>query len=367
MVSAQPVPAGSIQRRRRSPFWLALIVAIMLVAGIGLSIVRQWQAKPTQVVTEKLEAGPVQRVLAINGRITPRMQVNIGPTVGGRLALVTAREGDVVKAGDLLASLDDTQQRAAVAQADAALDGARATLQQAKIEVERAKGLGDAISRKSLDAAQLAAQTAQNDVDRLSAAQAQAISLLAQYTIKAPFDGTVLVRGADPGQVVSSGTVLFTFADTAHLMVEASIDELYSAEIRRGLPARLQPSGYNRTLQGEVSSVSPTVDTSTGGRLVRVAIDDTQGLSLPIGLTVNLNILVAEVGSAVTVPRSAILDAATAPAAFVVENGKAVRRPIEFIDWPSSRLIVGSGLKAGDVIITDPKTLADGASVAPAG
>ena len=366
-MSAPPVPARSIQRRRRFPFWLVLLVAVMVVAGIGLAIVRPWQVKPTPVVTEVVKAGSVQRILAINGRIAPRMQVNIGPTVGGRLTSVTAREGDSVKAGDLLATLDDSQQRAAVAQADAALDGARATLQQAKIEVERAEGLGDAISRKDLDAAQLAAQTAQNDVDRLSAAQAQAISLLAQYTIKAPFDGTVLVRGADPGQVVSSATVLFTFADTAHLTVEASIDELYSAEIRRGLPARLQPSGYNRALEGEVSSVSPTVDTSTGGRLVRVMINDKQGLTLPIGLTVNLNIVVAEDGSAITVPRSAILDAATAPAVFVVENGKAVRRPIEFIDWPSARLIVGSGLKAGDVIVTDPKNLVDGASVAPAG
>ena len=362
-MSAQRSPAGSIEPRRRFPLWQSLLAVIVVAAGIGIGVARPWEAKPTPVVTETLQAGPVQRVLAINGRIAPQMQVDIGPTVGGRLASVPAKEGDVVKARDLLASLDDSQQRAAVMQADAALEGARATLQQAKIQLERAKGLGDAISRKELDAAQLAAQTAQNDVDRLSAAQAQALSLLAQYTIKAPFDGTVLVRGADPGQVVGSATVLFTFADTAHLWVEASIDELYAAEIRRGLKARLQPSGYNRSLEGEVSSVSPTVDSSTGGRLVRVAIADTQGLTLPIGLTVNLNIVVAEDSSAITVPRSAILDAATAPAVFVVENGKAVRRPIEFIDWPASRLIVGSGLKDGDVIITDPKAVVDGAAV----
>jgi len=365
MVSAQRGPAGSIERRRPFPLWQSLLALIVVASGIGIVMSRPWEAKPIPVVTEKLQAGPVQRVLAINGRIAPQMQVDIGPTVGGRLASVLAKEGDVVKAHDLLASLDDSQQRAAVRQADAALEGARATLQQAKIQFERAKGLGDAISRKDLDAAQLAAQTAQSDVDRLSAAQAQALSVLAQYTIEAPFDGTVLVRGADPGQVGSSATVLFTFADTAHLWVEASIDELYAAEIRRGLKARLQPSGYGRTLAGEVSSVSPTVDSSTGGRLVRVTIADTQGLTLPIGLTVNLNIVVAEDSSAITVPRSAILDAATAPAVFVVENGKTMRRPIEFIDWPSPRLIVGSGLKNGDVIVTNPKAVVDGASVAP--
>jgi RND family efflux transporter MFP subunit len=325
---------------------------------------RPWETKPIPVLTEELEAGPVQRVLAINGRIVPQMQVDIGPTVTGRLTSVLASEGDTVKAGELLATVDDSQQRAAVTQADAALSGAMASLQQAQIDLQRARRLGDAISRKDFDAAQLALRTAQNNVDRLSAARAQAVSLLAQYRIAAPFEGTVLVRGATPGQVVSPATVLFSIADTAHLRAEASIDELYAAEIRRGLEARLQPSGFGRTLAGEVSSVSPTVDSSTGGRLVRVTIADTQGLTLPIGLTVNLNIVVARDSSAITVPRGAILDAATAPAVFVVENGKTVRRPIEFIDWPSPRLIVARGLENGDEIVTDPKGVVDGAAIA---
>lgn len=361
----QRVPTGSSQRRPR--FWIgtALFVVIVVSAGAWLGIGRPWQPKPLQVGTERLEAGPAQRVLAINGRIVPQIQVNIGPTVGGRLAEVEVQEGDLVKAGEVMARLDDKEQRAVVDQASAVLDGARATLQQAKIELERAKGLGDAISRKDLDAAQLASQKAQNDVGRLSAAQAQALSLLAQYTIRAPFAGTVLVRGADPGQVVSSSTVLFSLADTAHLLVEASVDEVYAGEIRRGLEARLQPSGYNRTFEGEVSSVSPTVDSSTGGRLVRVSIPETEDLRLPIGLTVNLNIVVAADPSAVTVQRSAIVDATTTPAVFVIERGKAVRRFIEFIDWPSTRLIVRSGLKSGDLVITDPKGVSDGMSVSP--
>ena len=362
-MSAQRSSPATIQGRRRFPIWLGLVVVLVIATGIWVGMSRPWEAKPLQVVTETAKVGPAERILAINGRIAPEMRVNISPTVGGRLESVVAKEGDLLKTGDLLATLDDAQQRAAVSQTQAALDGATATLQQAKINLERAKGLGEAISRKDFDSAQLAVQTAQNDVDRLSAAKAEAMSLLAQYSIKAPFDGTVLVRGADPGQVVSSSTVLFSMADLAHLRAEANVDELYSAEIRRGLRARLKPSGYDRTLEGEVSSVSPTVDSSTGGRLVRVAIADTQSLTLPVGLTVNLNIVVAQDASAITAPRTAIVDAATAPAVFVVEGGKAVRRPIEFIDWPSSRLIVRSGLKDGDAVITDPKLVAGGMAV----
>lgn len=352
-----------VWRRRRSLKWGGLLALVIAAMSIWFGLARPWQSKPVVVVTETVNAGQVQRVLAINGRIAPALKVNVSSTIGGRIRSILVREGDVVKAGDLVATLDDEQQQAAVAQADAALNSARATLQQAKVEFERANKLGENISRKNYEAAQLAVQTAQNDVNRFSAAVNQAVSILEQLRIPAPSDGTVLVRGSEPGEVVSSSTVLFSMANLAHLRAEASIDELYTSEIKRGLKARLQPTGYNRTLDGEVSLVSPTVDSSTGGRLVRVAIADMQGLALPIGLTVNLNILLAQDDSAITVARSAIFDADTAPAVFVVADGKATRRPIEFIDWPSSRLIVRSGLKNGDAIIIEPKTVVDGAAV----
>ena len=301
--------------------WL-IVGALLVVAVVGwLAVSRPWEAKPLQVATETVKTEPASRILASNGRIEPETSVNVSATVSGRIASVAVNDGDEVKAGALLATIDDAQQRAAVSQASSALDAARAQLQQAKINFERAQSLGDAISRKDLDTSQLALQTAQNDVTRLEAALSQAMSLLAQYSIKAPFDGTVLTRAVDPGQVVSSATVLFAFADLLHLRAEASIDELYSAEIHRGLKAKLQPSGYNRTLEGEVSFVAPTVDSSTGGRLVRVAIDDQEGLVLPIGLTVNLNIVVAEVANAITVPRAALITSGADPAVFVIEAG----------------------------------------------
>jgi RND family efflux transporter MFP subunit len=348
--------------------WAVAGVLLVLGAGVWAGVVRPWEPKPIKVAVETVVPGPASRILAVNGRIEAQTQVDVKPTVGGQLKSVDVAEGDRVKAGDLLATLDDAQQQSAVAQTNSALDAAQAQLQQAKINFERARSLGDSISRSDLDKVQLALQTAQNEVDRLGAAQTQALSLLAEYSIKAPFDGTVLTRGVDPGQVVSNTTVLFAFADLEHLRAQASIDEVYSAEIRRGLAARLQPSGYNRTFDGEVSFVSPTVDASTGGRLIRVSIDDTAGLALPIGLTVNLNIVVDELADVITVPRAAILEPDTAPAVLVLEAGKAVRRPIEFVDWPSARLIVSSGLAAGDQVIADPKGVADGAlAVAKAG
>lgn len=367
MNDARPVRAATVvgRRRRRWRLPVALGLAVLAAGGVWLGALRPWEARPASVATERAEAGPVRRVLAVNGRIAPQAQVSVQATVPGRVATVLVREGDRVEAGAVLATLDDAQQASAVSQASAALEGSIAQVQAAKASFERAKSLGDAISRKDYEAARVALQTAQNDVERLSAARNQAESLLGQYTIRAPFTGTVLTRGVDPGQVVSASTVLFAFADLEHVRAEASVDELYSAQFRRGLAARLEPSGYNRILAGTVSFVSPTVDPATGGRAVRVDIEDTMGLVLPIGLTVNLNIVVAEAARAITVPRAAILDPRGAPAVLVVKDGMAVRRPVEFIDWPAARLIVTSGLAEGDRVITDAGKVPAGSAVAP--
>ena len=350
------------RKRRRWP-WVLLGVVVVAAAGWA-AVSRPWEAKAITVETETVTPGHASRVLAVNGRIEPDLQINVEPTVSGQVRSVPVSEGQTVTAGSLLASIDDTQQKAAVSQAEAALDAARAQRDKAQSDYERAQGLGDSISQKDLGTARVALQTAQNDVARLQAARDQALSQLAAFSITAPFDGTVLTRGVDPGQVVGTSTVLFSFADLTRLRASASIDELYAAEIRRGLKVRMQPAGYNQMLDGTVTFVSPTVDSNTGGRMVRVGIDeDTSAMALPIGLTVNLNIVVDEQASAITVPRAAILNASTRPTVLVVRDGKAVEAPVDFVDWPAGRLIVKSGLQSGDVVITDPTPSMNGATV----
>ncbi len=354
------------RRRGRVIRWLVLLV-VLGVGATWLYLNRPWEPKPTPVAVETVTPGPASRVLAINGRVAPAEQVEISSTVSGRIVSVAVAEGDSVEAGTVLLVIDDMQQRAAVAQARAQLDAAVAQSNKARTDLERTEALRDSVSRKALDDARLAVETAQNEVDRLTSLLEQAQDQLAQYTVKAPFDGTILSRGADPGQVVSSSTSLFLFANLAMLYGEASVDELYASEVRRDLPVAARPAGHSDVIDGKVVYVSPKVDASTGGRLVRADLPGAGELNLPVGLTVMLNIVVDQRDSAITIPRGALV-AGDQPAVFLLDNGRATLRPVQYIDWPSDRLIVTGGLEGAETLILDSRLVkAEGALVAAAG
>lgn len=350
------------RRRRRVVWWLIVLLAIGLGAAWAL-FNRPWEPKPLIVATETVTSGPASRVLAINGRAVPAQQVEVNSTVNARVSSVLVAEGDTAKKDAPLLTLDDREQVAAVAEAQVQVEAAQTRLNQTQAAYDRAVALGDSISQKSLDDARFALEGAQQDVERVAAMLEQAQSRLSEYVVRAPFDGTVLSRGADPGQVVSSSSSLFLFADLSTLHAEASVDELYASEVHRGLRVVARPAGHSGTIEGEVVYVSPRVDASTGGRQVRVSLPGAGDQGVPVGLTVLLNIVVNEQADAITIPRSALIDGEQ-PAAYVAEDGKAVRRTIQFVDWPSDRLIVTSGLAVGDVLIVDSKSIpADGALV----
>jgi len=352
------------RRRRRVIWWLVLLLVLGGAAAWAL-VTRPWEPKPTVVAVETVTPGPASRVLAINGRVMPTEEVEISSTVSGRVISVAVSEGQDVTKGTPLLVIDDAQQRAAVTQVRSQLDSAEAQRRKAQLDLERAEGLGDTVSRKTLDDAKVALDTAEREVDRLTSQLEQTQDLLAEYTVKAPFDGTILSRGADPGLVVSISSPLFLLANLTDLVGEASVDELYASEIRRGLPVKARPAGHSQVIDGEVIYVSPRVDQSTGGRLVRTSLPGAGELNLPVGLTVLLNIIVDERDDAITIPRSALIEG-DQPAVYVIEDGKAARRDVQYIDWPSERLVVTGGLSGGETLVLDSQPVkAEGALVAP--
>lgn len=344
-----------------------LRLAVLVAAGVAgwLFYAQPWSPGGPAIQVEAIAEGPVTRVLAVSGRTAALHSVVIRSNVAGTLVDPLAEEGDVVPQGAVLARLDDTSQRAALRQAVAALDQGLVTREQARAALERAQSLGTTVSRVTLDDAGRAAEVADREVGRLTALVDQAQFQLTRYSILAPLAGTILTRGVEPGQVVDLTTQLFELADLRDLVVETDVDESYATQIRPGMPARLQLTGSSQIVPGTVSFVSPLVDAATGGLAVKIAFSEAQ--QAPVGLTVTANIVVDRQERAITAPRSAIIRQGQDTSVFVILDGKLHKTDVEVIEWPSERLIVTRGLKAGDILAVDVAGLVDGQAVLIAG
>ncbi|WP_158626119.1 efflux RND transporter periplasmic adaptor subunit [Arsenicitalea aurantiaca] len=338
--------------RRRRRWGMVVLTLVLLAAGAYLAIAQPWSTPPARVIVEAVALGPVAQVLAVNGRVAAREAVRIRSSVTAQAIEVAVDEGESVAAGDLLVRLDTSQPRAQVDQARAALDAGLVRQQQAEAAAERARALGENVTRVAREEAELALVNAGNEVARLRAALDQAESQLALYTLTAPLAGVVLDRAVDRGQLVDPQSALFTVADLGHLVVETDVDEIYSARMQNGLRALLRPAGSSVPQNGTVIFAAPTVDPATGGRTIKIAFD--APVDLPVGLTVNANIIVSETESALSVPRGAILTEGTGSHVLLVEDGLAVLRAVEFLDWPAERVMVTDGLAVGDRVILEP-------------
>ena len=361
---AQAVPARARSRSTRRIGLIAL--AASLIAAGGLWFTLGGGLGPPSVPIQTLVEGPVSRVLAVTGRTAAETEVNITAATSARVEAVLVFEGDQVAAEDLLVTLDGRRQQLVVRQAMSSLDAAILARQAAREDANRAAALGESISATAREDAERALLRAENEVERLTAALEQAQIGLSDFRITAPFAGTVLIRSVDPGDQVDPARVLMRLADLDPIHVEVEVDETYAAVLRIGQRADLQLAGREDVLAGRVFFIADEVDPVTGGVRLKITFDTPP--EAPTGLTTVANIRVARVEDALTVPRNALLGSETnGPAVFVLQDGRALRTPIDIIDWPADRVQVTGGLVEGAAIILAPEGISDGDRVKPQG
>lgn len=355
-----PSPPVSPAPKRGSWLIWAGLVVVVIAAG-ALWFLQPWVSKAVVVQVETVTPGALSRVLAVNGRIVPLHRVDVKATTPGAMLDVLVDEGQAVTLGDVLAHIDATAQQAVVRQSLAALDAGLVAQAQAGATFARTQTLGINVARTALADARAAAQTADQEVARLTAVFDQAQAGLANYTLRAPISGTILARTAEVGQSVDITAPLFTLADLAQLVVETDVDEAYATQVTVGQPAVLQLVGEGETRPGSVGFVAPQVDADTGGLAVKLVFD--QAVAAPVGLTVTANITVDSQTAAISVPRAAVVTLGTGSAVFVVVGNVALRREVAVVPWPAARLMVTKGLNARDVVIVDATGVLDGQAV----
>lgn len=314
---------------------LLLLVPLLLLA---LPAWRHWQGP--LLPGYRIEARPlVQRVVA-SGEVSSQSLAQVGSEITGVVARRAVREGDAVRAGDLLLALRDDEQQARLREAEAALRQlqdsdrpqaaaalreAQSALSQAERELARretlqARGLlavealeqarqariraREALNRARLDAAALAAEASQEQLlrQRLEAARAA----LAKTRIHAQHDGIVQTRSVEPGDLVQPGRVLLEIARTDSREILLPLDEKNLAPLALGQHARVIADAYpERALQARVAFIAPAVDPARGTLDVHLELLEPAEF-LRQGMTVSVEIRTAERERALVLPHDAL-------------------------------------------------------------
>jgi RND family efflux transporter MFP subunit len=335
---------------------LAVIVAVVLFERM----------RPPEVMVAKIAPTTVEIALAVVGRARPSDLVDIRSPNPGQIVRLFRDDGDTVALDEPLAivrsAVEQAQNDADLARAAAA----RAEAARARSAYERTRALAadGFVSRAALDEARATLLSADAAVAATAAQVRATAARTGEFTIRAPMAGTVLVRPIDNGQVVSTETTLFQLGSLQGVELHADVDEAYADALRPGMSARASLSGSKAPFAAHVLEVSPRVDATTGGRLVKLAPD--AAMRIPPGRSIDITILIETRRQAIAIPRQAVRDATTAPSVLVVDANDRVRaRPVKIAAWPSPNAIVERGLAAGDRVILLPDGIEPSTRVRP--
>jgi RND family efflux transporter MFP subunit len=387
------VPSG------KGRIWLGVAAAIVAVAALAA----WWWTRPGVVPVHIAAATAIAgdgaaaagSILDASGYVVARRQATVASKITAKMVELDIDEGDHVKAGQIIAKLDDSNIRAALNEASAQLEFAKASLTETQVKLANAQR--DYDRQKSLlerhFVSQAAVDNAQTSVDALRAqlatqrsnveVVARAMSIaqrnLDDTIVRAPFNGIVTVKAAQPGEMVSpvsagggfTRTGIGTIVDMDSLEIQVDVNENFINRVRPAQQASAKLNAYpDWQIPAHVIAVIPTADRSKGTVTVRIALDRKDARILPeMGVRVSFLADPAQEpdskpAGGVTLPSGAVQGSGATGAVFVVHDDTVERRAVRLGAGTSDSITILSGLAAGErVAVGDFTQLKDGAKI----
>ena len=386
---------GSSSRLR---LWVASGAAVVVAVAAVLWFFNRDEA--IEVTVDAARAMPSTSagasVLDATGYVTARRQATVSAKITGKVREVRIEEGQRVEAGEILATLDDSEarvevalRRAQVASAEAQQVEAEATSANAEREYKRQQELENLklTSASALDAARTQAEvsraraSSQKSAIRVAQESFQAAQVQLDNTIvRAPFAGVVTVKAAQPGEMISpvsagGGSIrtgIGTIVDMDSLEIQVDVSEAYINRVQPGQSVEAVLNAYpDWRIPAEVIAIVPTADRSKATVKVRIALGTRDSRIVPeMGVRVAFLESKAAVGDApppprgVLVPAEAIRQDGGKDVVFLMRDGRAERRAVTLGGSLGESRQVLAGVSAGDpVIVTAPENLRDGDAV----
>jgi membrane fusion protein, multidrug efflux system len=351
--------------KTRSHIVLGVFVSSWLIGtlGCGGKGAEDAEPEPAEVPTIVAETAPVTRKtlvdeLVVRGTIAavPNEDVKVSALVAGRVNAVTVAEGDSVRQGQVIAQLERQPLEDQRRQAAAAVDQAKAQLENARLALQRNQQLFERgiAAGKEVEDAKKDLASAQAAVDTAAAALSTAERNVERAAVRSPISGQVVKRMVSVGEQVD-GTAAQPIAEIANLdrvELAANVPADYLSRVKVGLAATLRSDAYaDRTFAGTILAIAPAVDANTNAALARIRANN-PGHALKVGMFAEAHVAVAEHANALVVPPSAIVRDTEGAAVYVVSGDTAERKAVEVgLEKPDAVEIL-SGVSEGQTVLT---------------
>ena len=402
---SDPIDDLSALKIERAPLapagrgWGRWVVALIVLAGVG-GAAWWWMNRVVPIEVEVAQvsqraAGTQASVLNASGYVTARRRATVSSKVTGKVVEVNVEEGMAVGEGQVLARLDDSTARAALALSQAQLEAARQAIPEVEVRLAEARLVQARQERLAKDGLVTAAEidTANAEVNSLVARIA---SLREQTTvaerqvalqqtamddmvIRAPFSGVAISKDAQPGEMVSpvsagggfTRTGISTIVDMRSLEIEVDVNESYINRVSDNQPVSAVLDAYpDFQIPARVITTVPTADRQKATVLVRIGFLELDPRILPdMGVKVTfLREAAADAAPAARptalVPKSAVKEDGDTRYVFVVKQDTVERRAVQTGGTDGDRLEVTAGLSSGErVVVSPPAELAEGAHI----
>lgn len=333
--------------------WVVGAALLIVAAAVGWTVVSRDDARqrgaerlaraPTDavsVVVTTVDYRPFAQDMEAIGTARANEAVDITAKLSNRVTAIRFREGQQVRAGDVLIEFDSEQARAN-------LEGAEAALKDSRSQFNRSRELyaTKALSESQLD--QLQATLSVNEA-RVAVARAQ----LSDTIIRAPFAGRVGLRNISVGSFVNPGDVITTLDDTSVIKLDFSVPEVFLSQLHEGMGIAGRTTAYaGEIFQGKVASIDNRLDPVSRAVMVRAAIVNRDGRLKP-GMLMTVALHRAE-APVLLIPEQGLVPEGERQYVFAVRNDKAVRVEVRTGRRRPGEVEIVDGLSSGDVVIVE--------------
>jgi RND family efflux transporter MFP subunit len=328
---------------------------------------RMAQGRVVEVEAAKIVRQDIKPVIVLSGSLEAGWSAEISPKADGRIDKLYVEEGDVVKAGSIVADLDMQELTAQVTQAEGNLLVAKAEMEQADLDLQRMDSLvkQGAISTQSFDAARIKRDL---NIGKVKAAQGnldQLVTRLNNASILAPRDGVVVKRYLQAGFFAKAGSAIVSVADTSSLLAKATLGEGQITQLAVGAAAKVIVNALDgREFSGVITRISPAAAMPSRTFTAEINVPNPDGL-LKQGMFAKVEIVGNVKKNVLVVPEIALVMREDQKTVYVVDSENKVKQQTLKLGYVGNGIAeVLDGVKEGDlIVVAGQNKIKDGATV----